>query len=79
MESEARQAYDFRIEVSTVESCIYLAPGARLIDCSGRRSLLIGNDDFTSSIANSVVIDKTMLIADVLDSGYKATLFCHPR
>ena len=26
-----------------------------------------------------MVVDKTMLIADVLDSGYTATLFCRPR
>lgn len=27
----------------------------------------------------SVLVDKTMLIADVIDSGYTATLFCRPR
>lgn len=41
--------------------------------------LPIGDDTFATCVANSVLIDKTMLIADVLDSGFKATLFCHPH
>ena len=41
--------------------------------------LPIGDDLFVTTIENSVFIDKSMLIADVVDSGYKATLFCRPR
>lgn len=58
---------------------IWTAPGARIIDRTGRRRLPIGDDGFTSAAAASVLVDKTALIADVLDSGYKATLFCRPR
>lgn len=58
---------------------IWTAPGARIIDRTGRRRLPIGDDGFTSAAAVSVLVDKTALIADVLDSGYKATLFCRPR
>lgn len=58
---------------------IWMAPGARIIDRTGRRRLPIGDDGFTSAAAASVLVDKTALIADVLDSGYKATLFCRPR
>ena len=41
--------------------------------------LPISDDLFVTTIENSVFIDKSMLIADVVDSGYKATLFCRPR
>lgn len=58
---------------------VFAAPCARIIDRTGRKTLPIGEDGFTSAISKSVLIDKTMLIADVLDSGYKATLFCRPR
>lgn len=54
-------------------------PGARIIDRTGRKMLPIGDDGFETAAAQSVLIDKTMLIADVLNSGYKATLFCRPR
>lgn len=58
---------------------IYRAEGATLIDRTGRRVLPIGDDGFSRAARQSVVVDKTMLIADVLDSGYTATLFCRPR
>lgn len=58
---------------------IWAAPGARIIDRSGRKTLPIGRDGFAQARLDSVLVDKTMLIADVLDSGYAATLFCRPR
>lgn len=58
---------------------IWSAPGARLIDRAGARMLPIGDDGFERAMGRSVLVDKTMLIADVLDSGYTATLFCRPR
>ena len=58
---------------------IFTAPGARIIDRTGRKRLPIGDDGFTRAAAGSIVVDKTMLIADILDSGYTATLFCRPR
>ena len=58
---------------------IWVAPGARIIDRTGRKMLPIGRDGFDVAAADSVLIDKTMLIADILDSGYTATLFCRPR
>lgn len=62
-----------------VRDGIVRAPGARLIDRTGRRVLPIGRDGFEVAASSSVIVDKTMLIADVLDSGYAATLFCRPR
>lgn len=62
-----------------VENGIVYAPGARLIDRTGRRVLPIGRDGFEPAAESFVLVDKTMLIADVLDSGYAATLFCRPR
>ena len=41
--------------------------------------LPIGDDTFATCVANSMLIDNSMLIADVLDSGFKATLFCRPH
>ena len=58
---------------------IWTAPGARIIDRTGRKRLPIGDDGFSRAAAGSVLVDKTALIADVLDSGYTATLFCRPR
>lgn len=50
-----------------------------IIDRSGRKMLPIGRDGFVPAARDCVLVDKTMLIADVLDSGYAATLFCRPR
>lgn len=58
---------------------VWSAPGARIIDRSGRKMLPVGRDGFVSALEQSVLVDKTMLIADILDSGYTATLFCRPR
>ena len=54
---------------------IWAAPGARIIDRTGRKMLPTGRDGFVPAAQESVVVDKTMLIADVLDSGYTVTLF----
>lgn len=66
-------------ETATYENGIYRAGDVRISDLSGRKMLPIGDDLFATCVTNSVFIDKTMLIADVLDSGFKATLFCRPR
>lgn len=50
-----------------------------IIDRSGRRVLPIGRDGFAMALEPNVLVDKTMLIADILDSGYAVTLFCRPR
>lgn len=67
------------VELHECSKGVWRAPGARIVDRTGRRRLPIGDDGFTSAAAASVLIDKTALIADVLDSNYKATLFCRPR
>ena len=58
---------------------VWTTPGARIIDRSGERRLPIGEEGFLNALARSTVVDKTMLIADVLDSNFKCTLFCRPR
>lgn len=67
------------VELHECSKGVWRAPGARIADRTGRRRLPIGDDGFTSAAAASVLVDKTALIADVLDSNYKATLFCRPR
>lgn len=67
------------VELREQGNGIWTAPGARIIDRAGRRRLPIGDDGFERAAAGSVLVDKTALIADVLDSGYTATLFCRPR
>lgn len=57
----------------------WTASGVRIIDRAGRKILPIGDDGFETAIEGSVIVDKTMLIANVLDSRYKTTLFCRPR
>lgn len=67
---------------STLRNCgcgVWTAPHARLIDRTDRKRLPIGDDGFVTAIAGSTVVDKTLFIADVLDSNYKVTLFCRPR
>lgn len=51
----------------------------RLSGISGCKRLLVGDNGFERAATQSVIVDKTMLIADLLDSGTKATLFCRPR
>ena len=58
---------------------VWVAPDARIIDRAGLRTLPIGDDSFATAAQRSVLVDKTMLIADVLNSGYKVVLFCRPR
>lgn len=58
---------------------VWRAPGARIIDRAGEHRLPIGDDGFVRAIRGSVLVDRMMLIADVLDSGYTCTLFCRPR
>ena len=63
----------------TYENGIYREGDVRLSDLSGRRRLPIGRDGFATAVQESVVIDKSLLIADVLDSSAAVTLFCRPR
>lgn len=58
---------------------VWGAPGARIIDRTSKRRLPIGRDGFEVAADQCVVADKTMLIADILDSGYAATPLCRPR
>ena len=63
----------------TYENGIYREGDVRLSDLSGRRRLPIGRDGFATAVQESVVIDKSLLIADVLNSSAAVTLFCRPR
>lgn len=63
----------------TYENGIYQAPGARLSDQAGLKRLPIGNDVFRSLMRESVFMDKSLLIADVLTRGTAVTLYCRPR
>lgn len=51
----------------------------QLSDLSGQKRLPIVGDGFARAVEDCVVVDKTMLIADLLDSGNLVTLFCRPR
>ncbi len=67
------------LELVAVGNGIWRAPHARIVDRSGDKMLPIGDDGFERASGRSVIIDKTMLVADVLRSGYIVTLFCRPR
>lgn len=60
------------------EDGVFRKGDVRLSDRAGNKILPIGNDRFASVAETSVFIDKTMLIADVLDKGPAVTLFCRP-
>ncbi len=57
---------------------VWDAPDARIIDRTGEKKLPIGRDGFVPAMQQSVLVDKTMLIADIIESGYAVTLFCRP-
>lgn len=57
---------------------VWQAP-ARIIDRSGDKRLPIGDDEFVTAAVRSTLVDKTMLITDIPESGYKCTLFCRPQ
>ncbi len=61
------------------EKGIFRKGGVRISDLSGRRVLPVGNSNFTTCVENAIFIDKSLLIADVIDSGAAATLYCRPR
>ena len=63
----------------TYENGIYAEEAVRLPALPGRRRLPIGRDGFAAAVQESVIIDKSLLIADVLDSSAAVTLFCRPR
>lgn len=73
------QNSSFDVQLEACGSGVWRAPGARIIDRAGQRRLPIGDDGFERAVEGSLLVDKTMLMADVLDSGYTATLFCRPR
>lgn len=82
LESRAKQMSDggaVAIELLNCGDGAWRAPGARIIDRTARKRLPIGDDGFERAAVNSVLVDKTALISDVLDSGYTVTLFCRPR
>lgn len=82
LESRAKQMSDggaVAIELLKCGDGVWTAPGARIIDRTARKRLPIGDDGFERAAGNSVLVDKTALISDVLDSGYTVTLFCRPR
>lgn len=58
---------------------VFTYEGARIVDRAGMRRLPIGNSSFEAAAESSVLVDKSLLIADIIDSGYYATLFCRPR
>lgn len=58
---------------------VWRAPGVRSIDRSGERRLPVGDDGFARAQSRSVLVDKTMLIADVIDDGATCTLPRRPR
>lgn len=64
---------------ATSENGIFRKGDTRISDLSGRKILPVGNDNFTTVVEDSVFIDKSLLIADILDSGSSVTLFCRPR
>ena len=66
------------IEVTYCDG-IYREGDVRIMDRSGDRRLPIGDDGFERLAPRSVFVDKSMLVADLLNSDYAVTLFCRPR
>ncbi|WP_165248884.1 AAA family ATPase [Adlercreutzia sp. ZJ141] len=58
---------------------VFRKGSVRLSDRSGRKRLPIGVSDFPKAIRNFTYIDKSMLIADILDGDSDVMLYCRPR
>lgn len=67
------------VKLESLGNGVWAARGARVIDRSGDMRLPVGWDSYASIMNTAVIVDKSSLIADVLDSGYAAILFCRPR
>lgn len=67
------------VDGSVCEPGVYQFNGVRIMDRAGRKRLPIGDDGFETVAPRAVFVDKSLFIADVLDSDYKVTLFCRPR
>lgn len=63
----------------TYEAGVYRAGNVRLLDLAGNKALPVGVDVFRTVVENYVFIDKSMLIADVLEAPGATTLYCRPR
>ena len=61
------------------ENGVFHMGDVRIADHGGNRRLPVGDDGFESVARRSLFIDKSLLVADVLDGNYKVTLFCRPR
>jgi hypothetical protein len=60
------------------ERGVVLAPGARLVDVSGRKRYFTGSGLFGHVFPDGVYVDKSLFVRDVLQ-GAQAKLFCRPR
>ncbi len=58
---------------------IFRKGDVRISDLSGNKRLPVGNSNFTTCVENSVFIDKSLFIADIIDGGATAMLYCRPR
>lgn len=63
----------------TYEAGVYRADNVRLLDLAGNKALPVGVDVFRTVVKNYIFVDKSMLIADVLESPGATTLYCRPR
>lgn len=61
------------------ENGAYRVDDVRIMDRTGDHRLPIGDDGFERVAARSLFVDKSLLVADILDSDYKVTQFCRPR
>lgn len=61
------------------ENGIFRKGDVRISDLSGKKILPIGSSVFSHVVRDCVFVDKSMLIADVIDAGPAVTLFCRPR
>ena len=61
------------------ENGAYRVDDVCIMDRTGDHRLPIGDDGFERVAARSLFVDKSLLVADILDSDYKVTQFCRPR
>lgn len=72
-------AVEETMDEGVFENGVFRMDDVRILDRSGNRRLPIGDDGFERVSSRSVFVDKSLLVADVLDGNSMVTLFCRPR
>lgn len=67
------------LQAGVYENGVFRQGDVRIADLSGRKKLPLGMSNFLAVMDTAVFVDKSMLVADVVDGAGQVKLFCRPR